>query len=329
MSKLIDPFGRHINYLRISITDRCNLRCRYCMPAGRTRLIPREEILSYEEIYRLVKVAVSCGITKLRLTGGEPLLRKRLVSLLGMLAQIKGVDDLGLTTNGTCLPEMAKELYHAGLRRINISLDTLDEAKYRWITQGAELARVCSGIEKALQLGFQPLKLNVVVIRGFNDDELLSFTRLAHEFPLEVRFIEFMPFHNGHFWSMSRYMSSPEMQDKINAHEGLVPYYEADKREIAKSYRLNKGIGRVSFISPFSPDFCSACNRLRLTADGHLRSCLFSRKELNLKTKLRQGVSDDKLILYFKQAVAQKPPSHGLTPSLSQPTGRAMHAIGG
>ncbi len=328
MDKLIDRFGRKITYLRLSVTDRCNLRCRYCMPA-RTQMIPREEILRYEEIYRLARVAVSCGINKLRITGGEPLIRKNITELVGWLAELKGVADLGLTTNGAHLAAKAKELYLAGLRRINISLDTLDEAKYRWITQGADLPAVWSGIDKALKTGFSPVKLNVVAIRGFNDDELVSLARLTLELPIEVRFIEFMPLNNRHFWGQERYISSEKMQEEICAHEELIPYSDEGKTEIAKSYRLNSGLGRVSFISPLSNDFCASCNRLRLTADGYLRSCLFSHNEHDIKTQLRQGVSENKLISCFKQAVAQKPSGHKLNSQLYKTTNRYMHAIGG
>jgi cyclic pyranopterin phosphate synthase len=291
--------------------------------------MPRGNILSYEDIYRLAKVAVQCGIDKLRLTGGEPLVRRQIVRLVDMLARIDGLDDLGLTTNGTLLAAMAHDLYRAGLRRINISLDTLDGARYRWITRGAELARVRSGIDKALEVGFSPVKLNVVVIRGFNDDELLSFSRLALELPLQVRFIEFMPFNNGHFWGRGRYISSREMRDRINSHEELVPGCGMSEAGIATGYRLAGGLGTVSFISPLSASFCSSCNRLRLTADGYLRSCLFSPQELDIKSKLSQGVSDDELILSFKLAAARKPKGHGLECCTDRNTGRAMHAVGG
>lgn len=328
MSRLIDRFGRRITYLRLSVTDRCNLHCRYCMPA-RTRMIPREEILSYEEIYRVAEAAVSCGIDKLRLTGGEPLIRKNITELVGMLTRLEGVADLGLTTNGTHLAAMAKELYQAGLRRINISLDSLDKTKYRWISQGAELAAVWSGIDKALEIGFNPIKLNVVAIRGFNDDELVSFTRLAEEFPIEVRFIEFMPFNNSHFWGQERYISSMKIREKICAHVELTPCDDEDKAKIAKSYRLANGSDKVSFISPLSDDFCAACNRLRLTADGYLRSCLFSHDEHDIKTQLRQRVNMNELISCFKQAVAQKPAGHQLNSQLYKTTNRHMHAIGG
>jgi cyclic pyranopterin phosphate synthase len=329
MNKLIDQFGRQITYLRLSVTDRCNLRCRYCIPPTGINLIPRNEILSYEEMYRLTKVAVKCGINKLRITGGEPLIRRNIVDLISMLFQIEGLDDLGLTTNSTNLETTAKDLYQAGLRHINISLDTLNEAKYRWITRGAELTKTWLGIEKALQVGFQPLKLNVVVIKGFNDDELLPFARLTLKFPLAIRFIEFMPFNNRRFWSRTRYIPSQKMRDRINAQEELIPCHPTGGQGIAQSYRLAKGLGTVNFISPLSDNFCSACNRLRLTADGHLRSCLFSGQEMDIKTPLRQGADDEKLASFFKRAAAQKPRQHELAHRLIQDTGRAMHAVGG
>ncbi len=329
INNMIDNFGRRINYLRLSVTDRCNLRCRYCMPPGGVSLIAHEEILSYEEMSRLVSVAGQCGINKLRITGGEPLVRRGIIDLVQMLVKIKRLDDLGLTTNGVRLAELAKDLYKAGLRRTNISLDTLSADKYRWITRNAGLSRVWSGIDEALRLGFYSVKLNVVVIGGFNDDELLSFARLTFKYPLEIRFIEFMPFHKNHLWNYKRHVSAQDMRGRINVYEKLIPQHRTNKTKIAVDYKLLGGLGMVSFISPFSSGFCSSCNRLRLTADGYLRNCLFSNQELDIKTPLRCGENDAELATFFHKAVNRKPPGHGLTLRSIQPAGRAMYAIGG
>ncbi len=326
---MIDSYGRQINYLRLSVTDRCNLRCRYCMPAQGNSLISREEILSYEELSRALKVAVGCGINKLRLTGGEPLVRRGIIDLVRMLAKTEGLDDLGLTTNAIKLVELAPDLYKAGLRRINISLDTLSADKYRWITRYAGLSKVWSGIHEALKIGFHSVKLNVVVIRGFNDDELPAFARLAFKYPIEIRFIEFMPFHKNHLWSYKHYISSKEMREKLTVHEKLIPQHKVKRTEIAESYELAGGAGTVSFISPLSSSFCSSCNRLRLTADGYVGNCLFSNQKLDIKTSLRRGVSDEELAKIFYKAVTRKPQGHGLSLKSIQYTGRAMHAIGG
>jgi cyclic pyranopterin phosphate synthase len=326
---LTDRYKRQINYLRISVTDRCNLRCRYCVAPGGINLVPRSEILRYEEIFRLAGVAIDCGINKLRITGGEPLARRNITELIRMLAQIQGLADLGLTTNGSYLKLMAGEVYRAGLRRINVSLDTLNEAKYRWITRGAVFADVWSGICEALQAGFLPIKINVVVIRGFNDDELLSFARLTLQLPLEIRFIEFMPINNRRFWSLQRYIPYLEMQSKIITQEELIPENRTGNTGNAQSYKLPNSTGRISFISPLSDAFCSTCNRLRLTADGHLRNCLFSDKEQNIKIPLRQGADDQELGFLFKQSVAKKPKAHGLTYGMNQNICRTMRAIGG
>ncbi len=325
MYELIDNYGRKINYLRISITDRCNLRCRYCIPSDGIKLIARNEILSYEEIYKLAKIGAGYGINKIRLTGGEPLIRKNAAGLINMLVGIKGLQSLGLTTNGILLVQLADELYQAGLRKINISLDTLDKNKYNWITRGANLDILWAGILKAVKIGYRRLKLNVVVIKGFNDEELPAFARLTREFPIDVRFIEFMPFKNAYFRNQGHYISSYESKQKIAACEKLIP--NNSKSELR--YKLVDGLGELSFISPLSRPFCASCNRLRLTADGQLRNCLFSPHEINIKSALRTGATEAELAALLNEAVRKKPLGHELSERIIQDTGRAMHSIGG
>lgn len=331
MTKLSDPYGRTIDYLRISITDHCNLDCFYCTPfGGRTRMSHRE-ILRYEEILQVVEAAVLAGISKVRITGGEPLLRKDMVGLCRMLADIEGLKNLALTTNGVFLEELALPLFDAGVRRINVSLDTLIPERFEKITGRDRIKRVLAGIERAEAVGFSPIKINTVVMRGINDDEIEDFARLTFEKPYHVRFIELMP-TNGRSPKSHAALFVPvkEIVKKVKNVGDLCLEHETESSGPARMCNLNGGIGKVGFITPMSRHFCGACNRLRLTAEGKLRTCLFSETEIDIKEPLRAGVSVAKLIDTFKLAINQKPLNHNLNETYYQNNfGRAMHAIGG
>jgi len=329
--KLVDAFGRKIDYLRISITDHCNLKCVYCTPFfGRSQL-PRPEILSYEELHRVAEAAVAAGISKIRITGGEPLVRKGVVQLCRMLSAIRGVKSLALTTNGVLLADMAQSLYHAGVRRINVSIDTLKPDRFERITGYNLLARVLAGIKTAEAIGMDPVKINTVVMRGINDDEVEDLARLTLRKPYHVRFIELMPTEG---WTaaehQARFVPIDEIMKKIQQLGDIQIEAAADSHGPARLCRLAGARGRVGFIAPLSWHFCGACNRLRLTADGKLRVCLFSREEVDIKGPLRAGASRSELEDIFRQAVTQKPKGHRLNDADAQRAfGRAMSAIGG
>ncbi len=324
MTGLSDSFNRPVNYLRISVTDRCNLRCLYCMPADGVSLLSHDEILSYEEINIVAKAAAALGINKLRLTGGEPLIRKNLSGLIAMLAEIEGIEDISLTTNGVLLENVAKELKEAGLKRVNISLDSLRSDRYQEITQSDKLDDVLRGIETARQLGLSPIKTNTVVIRGNNNDEVLDFARLTIDEEWHVRFIEYMPFNNnGHDGKL---VPVSEMKQCIETLGELKPTLPEGGGP-AKYYRLPDALGTIGFISPVSEHFCQACNRLRLTAEGKLRPCLFSDFEVDLRGPIRQGASTDELKRLIKEAVSCKPKGHKLKSGIT--CDRVMTQIGG
>lgn len=304
---MIDRYQRDINYLRISLTDRCNLRCLYCMPKEGVSLIGHDDILRYEEIIRIVKVAVGMGIVKVRVTGGEPLVRKGIVQFAGDLKRMEGLQDISLTTNGILLEEFAEPLYRAGIRRINVSLDSLDRDKYRWITGGGELEKVLRGIERAEQVGFQPIKINVVAIRSFNEDEVVSLAEMTLKKPRHVRFIELMDVGGGS--GALGYLSNDFVLERIRE---VYPLVSINGKRFATDgpaarYRIPGGAGEVGFISATSHQFCESCNRMRLTAEGHLRACLLSDSEIDLMGPLRQGCSDDDLKALFRKAVEGKP----------------------
>ncbi len=329
--KLTDEFGRQINYLRISITDRCNLNCHYCAPLGIRHDLPHREILTYEEILKVVKAGVRAGITKVRLTGGEPLIRKGIVEFCRMLNKLDGLESITLTTNGVLLEQLAEPLFEAGVRRINISLDTLKPDRFRKITGQEDLDRVLSGIEKAREVGFNPIKINTVVMRGVNDSEINDLARLTLKKPYHVRFIELMPMQNCALGDhASLFMPVPEIIRLIDGIDKSQLGPAVDSFGPARICTLPGGAGTVGFIAPLSWHFCSTCNRLRLTADGRLRPCLFSEKEIDIKGPLRAGASMNDLIEIFKAAVARKIERHRLDTFDSGPkTGRGMYAIGG
>ncbi len=318
---LIDRFGRKIEYLRISITDRCNFHCIYCARRGPLRWIPHEEILRYEEILTIVKTAVDLGVRKVRITGGEPLLRKGVVDFIAKLAKIEGITDLSLTTNGYLLVDLADKLKLAGLHRINVSLDTLDSEKFEKITGGFELERIWAGILKAQEVGFYPIKINVVVIRGVNDEEILSLAELTFEYPWEIRFIEFMPVGNSELWDESHVMPISEIRMKLEKRAPLKPI-SSHGGGPAKVYQWEGALGRIGLISPLSEHFCGSCNRFRITADGKLRTCLFSDVEIDLKPYLRER--PEKLSDAFIKALTLKPEKRDISV-----TSREMRAIGG
>ncbi|SFM67292.1 GTP 3',8-cyclase MoaA [Thermodesulforhabdus norvegica] len=324
----IDAHGRTVDYLRISITDRCNLRCIYCMPEEGVPRLSHEDVLSYEEIIRILNVAGSIGISKVRVTGGEPLVRKGVVEFCRSLVEIVGRGCVSITTNGVLLEEFAWDLWNAGIRRINVSLDTLKRERFAEITRRDYFNRVWNGIMTAYRIGFHPVKLNVVVIKGLNDDEIEDLAALTFEYPFHVRFIEFMPFGSGE-WS-SRFVSSDEIVERLKNVGELLPAVSLNSNGPAKYYAFRGALGKVGIISPISHHFCATCNRLRLTADGKLRTCLFATKETDLRAILRSSEDDEKLKEAIVRALKEKPEKHGLNEELFHKCiGRPMIKIGG
>ncbi|MHB8092939.1 MAG: GTP 3',8-cyclase MoaA [Syntrophales bacterium] len=309
---MVDKYNRNINYLRVSVTDRCNLRCIYCMPTEGISCLRHEDILTYEELHRIIRVASDVGICKVRITGGEPLVRRGIVDFVKSLGTINKLSDISMTTNGILLKEFAAELFHAGIGRINISLDSLNAEKYRKITRLGNLQTVLDGIEKARQVGFSPIKINIVAIKGFNDDEILDFARLTIDNPLQIRFIELMPLGDAGIESDGRFLSNDLIKERI----ATIGKLEQVKRQgdeadgPADMYRLAGSKGHIGLISAISHNFCSSCNRLRLTSDGQLRSCLLSDKETDLRGPLRSGCSDSGLKDIIEGAIAKKPDRH-------------------
>ncbi|HEX9017978.1 MAG TPA: GTP 3',8-cyclase MoaA [Anaerolineaceae bacterium] len=327
---LVDRFGRSITYLRVSVTDRCNLRCVYCMPPEGIVRQAHESIMRYEEIAAVVRVAAEAGIRKVRITGGEPLVRAGLPGLVRMIAAVPGIEDISLTTNGLLLERMAGELKDAGLTRINVSLDTLNPEKFTRITRGGKFETTWRGLEAAERLGLNPIKINVVAMRGVNDDELVDLARLSVERDWHVRFIELMPVNNQQPWGpgfpapADIYLPIPEIKTAL-APLGLVPVPAHLNDGPAVEYSLQGGKGRIGFISPLSEHFCQQCNRLRLTADGNLRPCLLQDIEVPILAALRAG---EPVLPYIQQAIDSKPSGHELAQA-HLPTGRCMMQIGG
>ncbi|OPY10918.1 MAG: Cyclic pyranopterin monophosphate synthase [Syntrophaceae bacterium PtaB.Bin038] len=306
---MLDKYKREINYLRVSVTDRCNLRCIYCMPKEGLSLIGHDDILKYEEMLRVVRIAQKLGIVKVRVTGGEPLVRRGVTDFLAELGKT-GLEDISLTTNGILLESFAGAIRRAGVCRINVSLDSLDPERYARITRGGRLSDVLRGLEEAERVGFSPIKINVVTVRGFNDDEALTFARLTLEKPYEIRLIELMPI-GGEKGSDEKYVSNDELMERI-ARLGTLHPIERGKRERnfsgpARRFRLEGARGVIGFISPISHNFCHACNRLRLTADGGLRACLMVDGEIDLKGPMRSGCSDEELEQLILRAIVNKP----------------------
>ena len=329
MNRLFDRFFRRIDYLRISITDHCNLSCSYCSPFGGRLKLTHAEILSYEEICRLTEAAVEAGISRVRITGGEPLMRKGVVELCRLLSGIDGLESLTLTTNGVRLQEFAQQLLDAGVQRVNVSLDTLRPERFRKITGYDLLSQVLAGISMAQEVGLHPVKINTVVMRGVNEDEIEDFARLTVEKPYHVRFIELMPF-NGSSDHESLFIPVEEMVKRVQRIGDLSLETAAEWSGPARLCSLPGAKGKVGFIAPLSYHFCGSCNRLRLTADGKLRTCLFSAEELDLKGPLRAGAPMEELTHIFRLAATQKPHGHSLDRTdVEKHFGRAMQAIGG
>jgi len=323
----IDEYGRKINYLRISITDRCNLRCTYCMPSGGIPLINHTDVLRYEEIIKLAHLAYELGFTKFRITGGEPLVRKGVPSLVASISGFGNDIDLSLTTNGVLLSKYTNELKSAGLQRINVSLDTLNREKFKQISRFDLFQDVIDGIKNSIEVGFDPIKINVVVVRSFNYDEILDFVEMTKDQPLWVRFIELMPFSRSEL-SLEDFVSADEMKDKIETRYNLTLINGTDNSAPAKDYNVEGHEGQIGFIAPLSKKFCDNCNRIRLTADGRLLPCLMSEIEIDIKTPLREGASNNELKDIIQSAMQQKPKEHKLCAD-GDKVKRAMSRVGG
>jgi GTP 3',8-cyclase len=327
---IIDTFGRVHSDLRISVTDRCNIRCFYCMPDENVRFKPRNELLTFEEIERFVRVAARLGVTKLRLTGGEPLVRRDLARLIGRLVSIQGINDIALTTNGILLAEQAQELKDAGLMRLNISLDALDAEVFRKIARREGYERVLEGIEAAQRIGFSKIKLNAVAIRGLTEEQIVPLGRFARERGLEIRFIEFMPLDAEGNWRNEQVLSGDEILRRLAEELGpLEPVPRSNASQPAVDYRFVDGGGLVGFINPVTHSFCGDCNRLRLTAEGQVRNCLFSLEEWDARALLRGGGTDERIAQLILDSVEAKRAGHGInSDEFVRPT-RAMFQIGG
>lgn len=327
---LIDTFGRLHDNLRISVTDRCNIRCFYCMPAEDVIFMDRQDLLTFEEMERFVRLVVPLGITQLRLTGGEPLVRRDLDKLVRMLNAIPGITDIGLTTNGLLLADQAEALYAAGLRRINISLDALDPVKFKKFTRRDGYEQVRAGIVAAQRVGFDPIKINAVSVRGMTEDEIVPFGHFARETGIEVRFIEYMPLDADNAWERDKVLYAQEIIDRLSSDVmPLVPVSDQDPNAPASDFVFADGVGRIGFISSISQPFCMSCNRLRITADGKLRNCLFSMEETDLRTLLRGGAPDEAIWTAVRESVTAKKEGHEInTARFVQPL-RPMYSIGG
>jgi cyclic pyranopterin phosphate synthase len=327
---LIDQYGRVHTNLRISVTDRCNIRCFYCMPETDVKFVPRSEILDFEEIERFVRIAVQLGIEKVRVTGGEPLVRRDLPVLIRRLSAIPEIRDLALTTNGVLLPDLAEPLYESGLRRINVHLDTLERARFREITRRDDLDRVLAGIDAAKRLGYGPIKLNAVAVKNLVEPDIVPLARFARENDFEVRFIEFMPLDAQHLWDRSKVLLADDIVRILSREIApLVPVPDPDPRAPALEYRFADGIGTVGFIASVSRPFCLSCNRLRLTADGKLRYCLFAIEEDDVKGLLRGGASDAEVASLIRRNIAGKWEGHEINTSRFVAPPRPMYSIGG
>ncbi len=326
---IVDTFGRVHNNLRISVTDRCNIRCVYCMPET-VRFLPHRELLTFEEIVRFVRILLPTGVNKVRLTGGEPLVRRDLPELVRMLAAIPGLEDIGLTTNGLLLAPLARALRDAGLKRINVSLDTLDPGRFETLTRRPGVEQVIAGILAAKEAGFHPVKLNAVAIKGLTDQDVVPLAGFAREHGLEIRFIEYMPLDAQNGWERGKVLFASEILESLQAAYGpLLPAEDQDPRAPASDYDYADGGGRVGLIASVSRPFCSSCNRIRLTADGKFRNCLFSLEETDLRPLLRGGATDEELVRAVRASVTAKWEGHEINTSRFVRPGRTMHSIGG
>jgi GTP 3',8-cyclase len=326
---LIDGFSRPITYLRVSVTDKCNLRCIYCMPEGGLPWLRREEILSYEEIAEIVRAAAAVGVRTIRLTGGEPLVRRNLSRLVAAIAAVAGIRDIALSTNALLLEEQIPELMAAGLRRINVSLDTLRADRFTAIARRPGLEVVLRAIDAAVAAGLAPVKLNCVVMRGQNDDELVDFAELTRERPVFVRFIEVMPVHENVGLQRDTYISSDEILERLRAIGELMPVIGPSGNGPARYFAFRGAAGAIGVISPLSHDYCERCNRVRLTADGRLRLCLFGDHAVDLRSPLRGGATTQELAALLQSAMLIKPERHHLRLGEAASQMRAFSEIGG
>lgn len=327
---LVDRFNRIATNLRVSVTDICNLRCTYCMSED-TQFIDESKIMTFDEIDRLIQIAVSLGVNKVRITGGEPLVRRNLPDLISRVLEVDGITDVSLTTNGIGLAKQAQALYDAGLRRINVSLDTLSKAKFQQITRRKALAKVLDGLKEASRCGFAPIKINAVTMRGFTEEEVVKLVSFARENSYEMRFIEFMPLDADDIWGRNMFVPKKELIDKIRKLYPLDPVESSSnfKHETAKNYQFKDGLGRVGFISSVSEPFCDDCNRVRLTADGKFRNCLFATEETDLLTPLRKGASNEVIAKMMIESVANKGVGHLINSVDFVKPERNMSMIGG
>ncbi|HKO61207.1 MAG TPA: GTP 3',8-cyclase MoaA [Pyrinomonadaceae bacterium] len=329
---LRDSFSRQIRDLRVSLTDRCNFRCFYCLPHGEPPIAPKEQMLSYEEIEYVCDIFVSLGIEKIRLTGGEPMMRRDIETIIQKLARLKdkGLRDLALTTNGYFLPDRAHGLKAAGLDRITISVDSLKRDVFKQMTGVDVLDRVLAGIEAAKQAQLSPIKINAVIVRGHNEEEVPDFAQFARDYDVKMRFIEFMPLDSGHDWSRDDVVSGREIRERIEARFPLVPIDAARGSETSSRYRFADGApGEIGIIAPVTEPFCGACSRIRLTADGQIRTCLFSTVEYSLRDVVRNSASRQEIIEFIEAAVLKKEPRHYISdPTFTAPS-RSMSFIGG
>jgi GTP 3',8-cyclase len=329
MEPLADSFGRRIRSVRVSVTDKCNFRCTYCMPAEGLEWLPKADVLTFEEIERLVRVLAAMGVDEVRLTGGEPLVRRDLPTLVAMLGRTPGVRDLSLTTNGILLDRLAGPLVEAGLMRLNVSLDSLSHVRFAEITRRDALDRVLRGLEEAERYPeLRPIKVNCVGIRGFTEEEVPALAELARRKPYVVRFIEFMPLDADERWDADKVLSGAEIRALVEERWPLVEI-PAKASSTARRFRFADGKGELGFVNPVSEPFCSTCDRIRVTADGNLRTCLFSRREWDLKTPMRDGVSDDELAQVVREAVAHKELKHRVNERGFVRASRSMSQIGG
>jgi len=327
--KLIDGMGRTIVNLRISVTDRCNFRCTYCMPADNVEFMDRSNLLSFEEIQRVAQIVSRMGINRLRLTGGEPLMRKNLPVLIKMLSEVDGIDDIAMTTNAYFLKDQAQSLKDAGLKRLNVSLDALDPQKFRDVNRRDCLQSVLDGLDTARKVGFKSIKINAVAVRNFSETEIMSLIEMGRSDGFEIRFIEFMPLDSDKIWERDKVLFGHEIVNMIKENYELVPIDNSLEIGPASEYNFADGKGKIGIITAVSNPFCDHCNRIRMTADGKLRTCLFSTEETNLKELIRSGATDKTIIETLKQAVLVKEPGHKINlDDFERPT-RAMHAIGG
>ena len=327
---LIDSHGRVHTSLRISITDRCNIRCFYCMPAENVKFRPRDEILTYEEIERFATVAARLGINRLRITGGEPLVRKNLAGLIERLSAIGGIEDIALTTNGVLLAEQAADLKNAGLQRLNISLDTLDDDVFFKLSRRRGIDQIIAGIHQAKKLGFDKIRLNAIAIKSITEQEIVPLAAFARQYDLELRFIEFMPLDADDQWQRQQVLTGDEIKDILETSFGeLLPVPRDDVSQPAVDFRFSDGQGQIGFINPLSHPFCNNCNRIRITAEGQLRNCLFSTTEWDARRLLRNEGTDDELETLIRSCVSKKNAAHGIDSDTFIKPQRAMYQIGG